>query len=295
MKTPILFSSLLILLIFGEVNAYKHDVCVCAIFQNEARFLKEWIEYHKLIGVEKFYLYNNNSSDDYRSVLNPYAKKGIVELIEWPHKSEGIEQWNNVQTSAYQDALSRTRGTSKWLAIIDIDEFIVLKQTTSLQKFLKEYEAYSGVCVNWQMFGTSGVEVVPPGKLMVELLTKRAVKDHPEHFTVKSIVKPDLVRTCVNPHFVFYTAGYSVTPTEQIPFIGAISPTINTEKIQINHYWLRDKEFMKNTKYPRLLLLNPAITLEFLEARDEEYSKEEDLSIHPVLPKLKKAMFLKTK
>ena len=37
---------------------------ICAIFKDEARFLREWLEYHRLIGIEHFYLYNNFSTDD---------------------------------------------------------------------------------------------------------------------------------------------------------------------------------------------------------------------------------------
>ena len=39
----------------------KYNVAVCAIFKNEAPYLKEWIEFNHLVGVEHFYLYNNNS------------------------------------------------------------------------------------------------------------------------------------------------------------------------------------------------------------------------------------------
>ena len=43
-----------------------YDLSVCAIFKDEASYLKEWIEYHKLVGVQHFYLYENeNESDDF--------------------------------------------------------------------------------------------------------------------------------------------------------------------------------------------------------------------------------------
>lgn len=290
MRTPNFFICLFSLLFFTYLQSYSYHVSACAIFQNESRFLKEWIEYHKLIGVEKFYLYNNNSSDDYKTILSPYIKKGIVELIEWPQTYQDCIQWNNVQSQAYQDALRRTRGKSKWLAIIDLDEFIVIKNAKNLRKFLKEFEDYSGVCANWQMFGTSGVEVIPRDRLMIEMLTKRAAKNHPDHIHIKSIVKPELVRTCENPHFVFYTTGYSVTAGEHTPFIGPFAPSINTDKIQINHYWLRDQEYLKETKYSRLHNVNPAVTLEFLKARDDELCEENDTSIFRFIPNLKKAM-----
>ena len=41
----------------------KYYFSICAIFKDESLSIKEWIEYHKLIGVEHFYLYNNNSTD----------------------------------------------------------------------------------------------------------------------------------------------------------------------------------------------------------------------------------------
>ena len=73
------------------LNAYQHELSVTAIFRDEAPYLREWIEYHKLLGVEHFYLYNNLSQDKCNEVLAPYVKNGEVDLIEWPESwSPGI-------------------------------------------------------------------------------------------------------------------------------------------------------------------------------------------------------------
>ena len=61
----------------------KYKVAICAIFKNEALYLKEWIEYHKIVGVEHFYLYNNNSEDNYEAILAPYIQDGTVTLTQW--------------------------------------------------------------------------------------------------------------------------------------------------------------------------------------------------------------------
>ena len=53
----------------------KYTVAVCAIFKNESVFLKEWLEYHLLIGVEHFYLYNNFSEDNYQTSLLLYRER----------------------------------------------------------------------------------------------------------------------------------------------------------------------------------------------------------------------------
>ncbi|WP_281510165.1 glycosyltransferase family 92 protein [Muribaculum gordoncarteri] len=37
----------------------RYMFAICAIFRNEARYMREWIEYHLLIGVDHIFLYNN--------------------------------------------------------------------------------------------------------------------------------------------------------------------------------------------------------------------------------------------
>ena len=51
------------------VDKPKVFLSVVAIAKNEAPYIKEWIEYHKLVGVERFYFYDNGSTDNTREVL----------------------------------------------------------------------------------------------------------------------------------------------------------------------------------------------------------------------------------
>ncbi len=71
------------LLPLGALFGHEYRLSIGTIFKDEAKWMKEWIEYHLLIGVEHFFLYNNDSTDNYAEVLDPYIKKGIVELIPW--------------------------------------------------------------------------------------------------------------------------------------------------------------------------------------------------------------------
>ena len=107
----------------------KYNVSICAIFKNESYYLREWLEFNHLVGVEHFYLYNNNSEDDYLRVLNPYIKKGLVTLIDWPH--------NQKQMESYIDCINNYSSESKWIGFIDIDEFIVPNLLTYAQKDLE--------------------------------------------------------------------------------------------------------------------------------------------------------------
>lgn len=141
---------------------YKYEATICLIFKNEGQFLKEWIEYHLLIGIEHFYLYNNNSDDNYLEVLEPYIESGKVTLTEWPKQY--------AQQEAYEDCCRRFKQDAHWIAYIDADEFINLQKHNSVQDLLAEYRNYPSLIMQWRDFGTSG-HIEPPEGLIIENFT----------------------------------------------------------------------------------------------------------------------------
>ncbi len=71
-----------LLLFLFCISCYKKEptrLAICAIFKNEAPWLKEWITYHhSALGVNTFYLYNNDSTDSFKETLQPFVDQGIV-------------------------------------------------------------------------------------------------------------------------------------------------------------------------------------------------------------------------
>jgi hypothetical protein len=232
-------------------SGYENYLAIAAIFRNEARYLKEWLEFHRLVGVERFYLFNNLSTDEYASVLEPYVKEGVVELIEWPVESTTVEQWNNVQCTAYTMAARLAQGKARWLAFIDVDEFLFPLAESDLKDLLVNYEAYGGVCANWRLFGTSGVRALEQNSLVIESLTSAAVANHRDHRYIKSIVQPDRVAHCVDPHFWHYKPPFTQVTTDGTSFSGSRSPVVRNEKLRINHYRLRDQAGYEASKRQR--------------------------------------------
>ena len=114
-----------------------YKLSIAAIFQNEAVYLDEWIKYHRMVGVEHFLLYNDASEDDWQKVLNPYIAEGVVEVISWPSQSR--KHFIGNQISAYQDALKKLNGVSEWLALIDLDEFLLPAQERTVTDCLKKH------------------------------------------------------------------------------------------------------------------------------------------------------------
>lgn len=256
----LLLSIIFIGIAFGSIKIFKNDnyryeISVLAIFQNEDRFLKEWLDFYRVLGVDHFYLFNNLSDDNYKQVLEPYIHAGIVELFDWPFASQpGIEaDWNKIQSAAYRKGLKLAEGQSKWVAIIDTDEFMFPTKQENLKLFLKEYENCSGILVNWQTFGTSYVSRIPKDKLMIETLLLQSAPNAEVNTYCKSIVRPEAVRTCVDPHTVVYFPwSFAVDPDKCIfPWKFHKSRPIKIDKIRINHYWSRDEEFFNTNKLAR--------------------------------------------
>ncbi|GAA5824569.1 hypothetical protein JCM3770_000549 [Rhodotorula araucariae] len=95
-------------------------IAICASIKNEARFITEWLLYHRAVGVDRFYLYDTGSTDTTLEVLQPWMGTGTVVL----HRFNG-DQGANFQMNSLETC-SRTYGpTTDWILDCDVDEFWV--------------------------------------------------------------------------------------------------------------------------------------------------------------------------
>jgi hypothetical protein len=201
----------------------RHRLAICAIFREEAPFLAEWIEFHRGVGATHFYLYDNFSTDNFRDVLAPYIAAGLVTLTTWPVPVG--------QVSAYAHCIDRHWRDARWIALIDIDEFLFSEQQVEIPDIIDRYRDLPGLVV-WQLyFGSSGHVERPAGPL-IEAFTRRSVATHT---TVKSIVNPRFVHK-PDVHVSKYLFGHSAD-TMRRPIAPNLPPVL--EPLRINHYWSR--------------------------------------------------------
>lgn len=152
---------LMLLRLNSKKQEKKYYFSICAIFKNESLSLKEWIEYHRLIGIDHFYLYNNNSTDNGIELLKPYIESGLVSLIDWKYPPP-------CQAEAYNDFKEKYWNETSWVAFIDLDEYICLKRDFQIKDWLKRYENYPSLIIYWKMFGSSGIIDHDSSKLITE-------------------------------------------------------------------------------------------------------------------------------
>jgi hypothetical protein len=203
---------------------------VLAAFKNEAPYLKEWIEFHLMVGFEKFFLYQNNSTDDYMSVLRPYIDSGVVDLTEWPLPVPS-------QAAAYWDYITRYRGPW-WTAVLDCDEFLWSPKYDTVTEAIAPLTR-SAVGVNWMMFGSGGKEQWEDAPV-IERFTWRIDAANPVNNHVKSILWMDQNISMAGDIHTFHTEHG--TFNEHGAPIGSAFSQHSSEILRINHYYTKSRQ-----------------------------------------------------
>jgi len=205
------------------VRRTRHPLAICAIFREEAPFLDEWLAFHAGIGVTHFYLYNNFSTDHFREVLRPWQAAGFITLTEWPVPVG--------QLSAYQDCLRRFKNHARWIAFIDVDEFLFAPGHRDILPILAAFADRPGIEV-WQVFFGANGHINRPAASVIDAYTACTI-DRPT--TVKTIVNPRLVyKTGV--HQFKYWQGRGLDTSGQV--VDRSSKPVY-DRLRINHYWSR--------------------------------------------------------
>lgn len=222
----------------------KYKLSICAIFSDdEAPYFKEWIEYHRLVGVEHFYLYDNSSTDRPLHELDQYIQEKLVTIIDWPDfgspKDDALYHWvKNTQATAYRHAcLKSAAHSSYWLALIDIDEFLVPIETNSLLDMLKAHSNAPGIELLWHTYGTSGISKLPKNTLLIETLHRTFLPESSlNRAYYKTILRPELyAHSPWPPHKYVFQNGKS-------------SIRISKNRARINHYMYRTLDFFYTSK-----------------------------------------------
>ena len=231
---------------------FRHELAVCGIFRDEAPFLDEWLTLHHAVGVGHFYLYNDRSEDNFREVLEPWIQKGIVTLFNMPDPV--------TQRGAYNDCLRRFRMEARWIAYIDIDEFLFSPETRDLRTVLPRYEGAAAVFVYWSLFGSNGHRTRPEGSvienytLCMDLEQARADSTRTWRESPlgvfqttggvvngKSIVNPRLVERA-GVHLPSSLFSGCVVDESGCELQQKVKKDFSYNTLKINHYWSKSHE-----------------------------------------------------
>ena len=125
----LIFIFLVIILISFSINI---RVCICALGKNENKYIREFVEYYKQYGIDKIFLYDNNdiNGEYFQQVVNDYIKNKYIDIINFRGKK-------HIQVLSYRDCYKKNFMLFDWFIIIDLDEFIYLKNYNNIKTYLR--------------------------------------------------------------------------------------------------------------------------------------------------------------
>ncbi|CAM6115517.1 unnamed protein product [Calypogeia fissa] len=100
--------------LLGDVPV-RRKLCACTMVWNKARFIREWVMFHSFMGVEKYFVYDNDSDDDTEEVLHSLADYNVSRMV-WP--------WIKTQQAAFSHCTILARDQCEWVLFTDVDEYI---------------------------------------------------------------------------------------------------------------------------------------------------------------------------
>lgn len=96
--------------------------------------LVEFVELHRILGVSRVTLYNDTIGPEANCALRYYERKGLVNVLPW-HKLEMVSQ-REIRTeglfAALNDCLYRSMYEFDYVALLDLDEFIIPRHEDSI-------------------------------------------------------------------------------------------------------------------------------------------------------------------
>ena len=277
------------------------QIAMCTMVKNEAKYVREWVEFHSLLGVNRFIIFDNDSSDSLRAALNGSMMMAEVIIVRWPpspsrswppgnpheERCQGYadgkyrDEWaySYCQLAAFHECLRWESARSRWVAAVDVDEFFMPRYSQNglrtLQDALKPYEHMHGISLSSFTYGT-GHRALPiaAGELMIETHLLRGN----DAGVVKEFVDPLKVDTYYCVHWAHY-----MDPLWNSLFIMRTIPR-HRSTIRFNHFPFRS---VIESRHKVFKNKNPGIYREI-----DKWDKVdiEDLFLIPMVPLIRRRL-----
>ena len=124
-------------------------ICICTVGKKENKYIKEFIEFYKLLGIDKIFLYDNNdiNGEYFEDIISEYINNGFIVLKNW----RGIK---NPQMMIYYDCYNENYKKYNWLIFNDIDEYLYLRNYNNIKDYLEQpkFKKCENIQLNWLLY-----------------------------------------------------------------------------------------------------------------------------------------------
>lgn len=221
----------------------RAGVAIVLIVRNEARHIAEWARFHLGAGVRQFVVYDNACTDGTIEALRAVLPANALTVIPWRQPrfrtTWGREVHN--QVLAYAHALMNFGPRFRWMAFIDVDEFVVPVTAASIPEALQGLEGAAHISLPWHMFGRCGHEEPPEGGVLKNYLRRADPQKLTQGRNFKCLVDPARV-TEVGVHGFGIDGGAEGVNDagQKAAHKDREAPAFySRQRLQLNHYYTR--------------------------------------------------------
>lgn len=221
----------------------KGKIVFCAFVKNEDSYIRQWIDYHHNLGVDKFIIYDNagvndetsycssENSSDLESVLSEYINNELVCLIKWPYpkRVNGCVVGQVTQ----QNHTLYNFNDSKYIGFFDIDEYLNPQKHSNISDMIDDLkqkgyneDLYGGIKIKNKFFYN-------PDKLNTQGINFLKI------YNCDALTKEGREKNIINPKLCRSIAIHEVTS-------GKKCFTVNHADCIFNHYYYLNKDYRGN-------------------------------------------------
>ncbi|MBR5914695.1 MAG: glycosyltransferase family 92 protein [Selenomonadaceae bacterium] len=261
-----------------EKNLFKYDFAVVSIVKDAAENIKEWIEYHMLAGVDHFYIYDNDSYDNIKDILQPYVNSKLVTYIFYPGKNQRI--------AAYNNAVENFKFECRYMTFLDVSEFLLPKKNQTVVEVTDEIfsgkDNVGGIELNSYNYSAGSQEIPEDG-----ILGRFTRRERNPFEIANTIVNPRKVDYLFNARYATYFDGV-FRVNDYSGKVNEDSDETVSDKIIVNSYKkIIEKEKSKPTdssldatksmleSFYRIKLFDDSI-LKYRKARNDHFLRNYD-------------------
>jgi hypothetical protein len=201
-------------------------IAICAIAKNENQYLDEWITHYQNLGFDKIIIYDNNSEYPIEDFLQGRYRN--VDVIHWEDSEF------KSQSRAYKHCADNNLNYD-FIGFFDIDEFLQMRNHKTIQSYLMELKEKHGTFhalgIYWRIYGNN-----PPFE-MKQPQDKYTMYFEDKH--IKSIVKPEVVKSFPDPHKAEIFIGKYINENGQ--YINSPIGQHTSNDIWIKHIFTRSR------------------------------------------------------
>ena len=226
----------------GRAGA-RDGVAVVAIVRDEADYLPEWIAFHAMLGVRASFS-TTTARPTGRRRSPPRAIGAPRSGASTGRASTG---WTRHRPSPIATRWPITGPDFRWMAFIDVDEFLFPLEDESLPAALSRFEGQPCLSLPWFNFGPDGHATRPDAPVIAAYRERAAFPPGPEQSALlrfKSIVDPAEVTHGGTHHFGYRGLGLAhVNEAGEVarPEAARRPGFARSEMLRLNHYFTRSE------------------------------------------------------